>query len=218
MRKVGSLEEISDGKVYGLNDMVRADCQSCKGCSDCCKGMGKSIILDPYDVYRITKAEGVSFEQLLQKTVELSVVDGVILPNLKMTEDTDQCAYLNEEGRCSIHSYRPGLCRLFPLGRCYNEDSFQYFLQNNECSKKNRTKVKVSKWIDTPDLKKNQKFILEWHNFLKNVEEYLNSEEKDEIHKKINMYILNYFYIMPYDYELDFYQQFEARMKAFSMG
>ena len=218
MRKVGSLEEISDGKVYGLNDMVRADCQSCKGCSDCCKGMGKSIILDPYDVYRILKTEGIRFEQLLQKTVELSVVDGIILPNLKMTEDTDRCAYLNEEGRCSIHAYRPGLCRLFPLGRCYSENGFQYFLQSNQRSKKTRTKVKVSKWIDTPDLKRNQQFILDWHNFLKNVEEYLNSVAQDEVHKKINMYILNYFYIMPYDYELDFYQQFEERMKAFQVG
>ena len=28
-----NLEEISDGKRYGLNDMVRAACNDCAGCS-----------------------------------------------------------------------------------------------------------------------------------------------------------------------------------------
>ena len=46
MRRNVSLEEISDGKLYGLNDMVKADCQDCKGCCDCCTGMGDSVILE----------------------------------------------------------------------------------------------------------------------------------------------------------------------------
>lgn len=29
---------------------------------------------------------------------------------------------------------------------------FLYFLQTGECAKENRSKIKVSKWIDTPDL------------------------------------------------------------------
>ena len=47
------LNEISDGRFYTANDMVRADCQGCEGCSVCCHGMGKSILLDPLDVHRI---------------------------------------------------------------------------------------------------------------------------------------------------------------------
>ena len=27
------MEEISDGKLYGLNDMVKAGCEDCVGCS-----------------------------------------------------------------------------------------------------------------------------------------------------------------------------------------
>ena len=41
------LEEISDGKLYGANDLVKADCHDCAGCCDCCCGMGESILLDP---------------------------------------------------------------------------------------------------------------------------------------------------------------------------
>jgi hypothetical protein len=44
MRREVSLEEISDGRLYELNDMVKADCQDCKGCFDCCTGMGDSVV------------------------------------------------------------------------------------------------------------------------------------------------------------------------------
>ncbi|MBD8992317.1 MAG: YkgJ family cysteine cluster protein, partial [Blautia sp.] len=47
MRREVSLEEISDGRLYELNDMVKADCQDCAGCHDCCEGMGDSVVLDP---------------------------------------------------------------------------------------------------------------------------------------------------------------------------
>ena len=53
MRREVSLEEISDGRLYELNDMVKADCQDCAGCHDCCEGMGDSVVLDPMDVYRL---------------------------------------------------------------------------------------------------------------------------------------------------------------------
>lgn len=213
MRKVDNLSEISDGRIYGLNDMVRAGCQDCQGCSDCCQGMGNSILLDPLDIFRLMKYEGKTFEELLAGAVELNVVDGIILPNLKMAGEREQCTYLNEEGRCSIHSYRPGICRLFPLGRCYEDHSFQYFLQTKECSRKNRTKVKVSKWIDTPDLKQNQKYIIDWHYFLKDVEEKLKELENDELHKKINMFVLTMFFVTPYNEQEDFYPQFTTRLK-----
>ena len=82
MKREVSLEDLK--KLYSSNDMVKADCQGCPGCSDCCQGMGESIILDPFDVYRLRKNLNVSFEELLDGQIELNVVDGVILPNLKM--------------------------------------------------------------------------------------------------------------------------------------
>ena len=45
MRQNISLAEISDGHLYKANDMVKADCGGCEGCSQCCRGMGRSIIL-----------------------------------------------------------------------------------------------------------------------------------------------------------------------------
>ena len=55
MRREVSLADISDGKLYDLNDMVRADAQGCSGCSACCRGMGSSVVLDPLDLYRLAR-------------------------------------------------------------------------------------------------------------------------------------------------------------------
>lgn len=208
-----SLEEISDGRLYGLNDMVKADCRDCKGCSACCQGMGSSIVLDPLDMYRLCSGLHKTPEELLNTCLELNVCDGSILPNLKMTGEREQCVFLNEEGRCSIHALRPGICRLFPLGRFYENGSFRYFLQVHECRKENRSKIKVHKWIDTPDLKRNQKFVSDWHYFLKAVQEILANTTDTQLIRNLNVYVVNRFYVKPYEDEEDFYEQFYRRLQ-----
>ena len=182
-----SLEEISDGRLYGLNDMAKLGCNDCVGCSSCCRGMGNTIVLDPYDVWRLTGGLGVSLQQLLAGHLELNVVDGIILPNLKLAGDSEQCTFLNDAGRCSIHPYRPGICRLFPLGRYYEEDGFHYILQIHECEKPNRSKVKIRKWMDTPDMERYDAYIADWHAFLKQLRIRIGAELDGETAVKARM-------------------------------
>ncbi len=152
MKRKVSLEEISDGRLYERNDMVKAGCGGCEGCSACCHHMGMSVILDPLDLHRLSVGLGMEAARLLEGPVELSVTDGMVLPNLKMDGKEEGCRFLSEEGRCRVHTFRPGLCRLFPLGRYYEGERFWYFLQVHECRKKDRTKVKVSRCLDVPDV------------------------------------------------------------------
>ena len=209
-----NFNEVSDGKLYSANDLVKAECNDCKGCSDCCKGMGNSIILDPYDVYRLSTGLQIGFEQMLGTYLELNVVDGVILPNLKMEGANEQCVFLNQQGRCRIHSIRPGICRLFPLGRIYENGKFQYFIQVNECSNQNRTKVKVKKWIDTPNTATYETYINDWHNYLLETEKKVLEAKEDDIRKQLNLYVLQTFFVQPYDLNQDFYQQFYKRLNG----
>lgn len=213
MRRDVSLEEISDGKLYELNDLVKADCQDCAGCCDCCQGMGDSVVLDPYDADRLSKGLHKSVERLLEESLELGIVDGNILPHLRMTGEKEQCVFLNQEGRCSIHSIRPGFCRLFPLGRAYDNGSFKYILQIYECKKQNRSKIKVKKWIDTPNLKQYEQYISDWHYFLLDIQEVLYNTEDTELIRNLNLYVVNRFYLKPYEEGKDFYEQFYERLK-----
>ena len=179
MERQVSLDEISDGRLYGLNDMVKADCGDCKGCSACCRGMGDSIVLDPMDIFRLCGGLHRTFEELLQDCLELRVADGIILPNLKMERASGSCLFLDDDGRCSIHPVRPGICRIFPLGRVYEDHSFRYFLQIHECRKEVRTKVKVKKWIDTPDAAVYDQYITDWHYFLKELQRHMEEAQEN---------------------------------------
>lgn len=207
------LLEISDGKLYGNNDMAKVSCHDCAGCSSCCQDMGESIWLDPYDVYQLTKNLGKTMEQLLAKEVELHVEDGLILPNIKMVgEGVPQCSFLNEEGRCSIHGFRPGYCRLFPLGRNYEEDELTYFVLKDACPAPNKSKVKINKWLGVPNLKSYETFLVEWHGLTKKLREfYAEHLQEENVIKAINMKCLQVFYLTPY--VDDFYQEFDERIK-----
>jgi Fe-S-cluster containining protein len=208
-----SLSEISDGKLYDLNDLVKADCNDCKGCFACCQGMGNSIVLDPLDIYRLLINLNKTFEELLVDKIELNILDGIVMPNLKMIGLAEKCSFLNDEGRCSIHAFRPGICRLFPLGRYYEQHAYKYFLQVHECKKENKSKIKVRKWIDTPDIKNNEKFIIDWHYFLKEIQELIKSSQDEKLIKDFTMYLLKFFYLKPYDANSDFYVQFNERLR-----
>ena len=210
MKRMADLNEITDGKFYGLNDMVRANCGDCVGCSHCCHVVGSSIVLDPYDIFRLTTGLSCSFDELLAKHIELNMVDGIILPNLRVDEVTG-CTFLDDKGRCSIHALRPGFCRIFPLGRYYTEQSFCYILQIHECPK-NRTKIKVKDWIDTPELKRNQEFINDWHYFLEALSTKLSDGCPMDTQRQVQHYLLHLFYRTPYQAEENFYDQFALRL------
>lgn len=230
MRREISLDEISDGKLYGIHDMVKADCKDCHGCSSCCRGMGTSIVLDPLDIWNLKMNLGMTFEDLMKEHIELNVVDHIILPNLRMNSSTrkqkaylnkqqieseageEQCNFLDENGRCSVHAFRPGICRIFPLGRVYENRDFQYFLQVNECEKRTRTKVKVSKWIDCKQVKDNQKFIADWHYLLKDIEQMIIESKEEDILKQVSMYLINQFYNQTLLQEAEFYEVMNSKI------
>ncbi len=204
-----------DTKLFDLNDMVRAGCNDCKGCSDCCRGMGQSILLDPYDIWQLEMHLGETFAGLMQEKIELHMEERLILPNLKMQGEAECCGFLNQEGRCGIHAFRPGLCRLFPLGRNYEGQKLQYFLLEDVCPK-DRTKVKVKKWLDIPDSRSYTDFLVKWHDLRKNLQKEIAEKEESEpdMIKNRNMELLHIFYEKQYMPE-DFFGQFEERLQCF---
>ena len=227
MQRDVDIKDISDGRFYGLNDMVKVGCNDCRGCSACCHDM-EALILDPLDVCRLTNGLGKTFDEMIDEELVLTRVDGLILPKMKMgkgvhndaashdtaagqgnTEDT-ACVFLNEEGRCSIHPLRPGICRIFPLGRLYEDGDFRYFLQIYECEKKNRYKVRLKQWIDVKDPKTYHAFINTWHYFTKQVGERI-PDLTDESAGQVTEYVLRLFYEGSYPLDV-FYSQFEQRM------
>lgn len=206
MRPVNILDKISDGKLYDIEDMVKADTCGCNGCSDCCKDVGDLVMLTPFDVNEIVNFLGIGFDELLGDKIELRESNKILLPYLKMQKNK-YCSFLNKEGRCMIHSKRPNICRLFPLGRVYKDDDFKYFLQIGNCPKENLKDVKVSKWLGIENYEKNKKFILQWHKFIKALTFRLKFVRDEKEIEEVNKILLDSCYGINIK-EGDFYSEF----------
>lgn len=208
MRTLKTLEGISDGKLYDIEDYVKADTSGCNGCYTCCHRVGDLVELTPFDVYEIVNHTKVSFDELLGNKLALQISNKMMLPYLKMKGETERCSFLNETGRCGIHEHRPNICRLFPLGRVYENDDFKYFLQVGTCVMPNLKEIKVKEWIGIANYNENKTFILAWYKLLKALHFRLKFVyDKAEL-EEMNQYVLNTFYRIHINEGEDFYTVF----------
>ena len=206
-------------RLYGPQDMVRISSSACAGCGACCRGMGDTIVLDPYDVWQLTYGLGKSFEELMGVNIDLHVEEGVILPHLMMRKDTQECTFLGTDGRCTIHLHRPGICRLFPLGRQFDEEKTSYFIVPEGCVKGGLSKVRIDKWLGIPDLPAYEKFKAQWHSLIRLLKARIAAEPSEEVRRNINLYFVRVFYMAPYEgvsSAVAFYREAADRSKKFS--
>ena len=67
--------------------------------------------------------------------------------------------------------------------------------------------------MDTPNIKKYERFVLSWHKFLKRWEHLVVKSQNEQERKQYAMYLLMQFFNKPYDIEKDFYPQFYSRLE-----
>ncbi|MBP5184109.1 MAG: YkgJ family cysteine cluster protein, partial [Lachnospiraceae bacterium] len=167
-------------------------------------------------------AVGCTFRDGYGKLFELRVVDGITLPYLLKSKETEDCILLSG-GRCRIHAHRPGFCRLFPLGRMYNETGFDYFLQTGQCRCGKTKPVTVREWLGIPDLEEYERYIQSWHDLTEKCQkDAMQAATSGESRKAANaeyilgisMKLLNAFFIPPYDTNTPFYEQYYKRLNA----
>ncbi|GAU78923.1 YkgJ family cysteine cluster protein [Fusibacter sp. 3D3] len=206
------LEDISDGKRYDINDLVKANTGGCHGCSACCHNVGDLVTLNPFDAYNISSHLKITFDVLLEDKFELHPHGKLVLPHLKMHKVSERCSFLNQEDRCTIHANRPNICRLFPLGRVYEDDNFKYFLQKDACMKSHLTDVKVMDWIGIDHYNENKAFILSWYKLIKALTFRVKFIHDDQELKVLNTYLLNTFYRMDLDEQQTFYAAYNDRL------
>lgn len=205
-------------RLLSSSDLARIACEACRGCGDCCCGMGDTIHLDPYDVSQLTQNLHTDFSSLVQKKIiGLRGDRGVILPYLAMQEDGEggtRCPFLDENRSCRIHAFRPGLCRLFPLGRNYDPEtlSFSYFVVPDGCDRKDRSKIRIAKWLEIPDLAEYEQFVSDWHFYIRDVQEKLSRTDDASCREALSRFILKVFYLAPYE-SGRFYELFSLRLR-----
>lgn len=207
-----NLEEISDGTLYSNNDMIHIGCDGCNGNASCCRFAEDTITLDPYDLFRLQQATGLSVEVLYNRQlIALSPSDGLLLLHLNFSKETHACPFLLESGRCSIHAHRPGLCRLFPLARLIDDDKVQYLMQIHECPCTTAPKTKIKKWLELPDIDRYEAYLIHWNKLLAKTRRRLAAASGQAELTAITTEFLQNYYFISYDTTRSFYEQWEQR-------
>lgn len=99
----------------------------CKGCGSCCnRSVIRDIPLNGVDIYHIAK--GLALKDTLPVLVKYCQDpypgndSKVPVRLLEFDDGTGNCKLLTKNGKCSVHTEKPTICALFPLGRMYVAD------------------------------------------------------------------------------------------------
>lgn len=85
MKRNVDLNEISDGRLYSANDMVKVECGDCAGCSACCQNMGTPKI-------SVLKS-GTTFSLNFSGTATFTIIF-IFLLNIQIIMVQDQLVFL----------------------------------------------------------------------------------------------------------------------------
>ena len=119
----------SDVEPLEPADPVQLVCGTA-GCSANCCTHGPHIVLNPYEIALLCAASGMPYEDLLD-IVETDRVNG--FPLVLLPRDP-ACPFWTEQG-CRVYHARPLACRLFPLGRVFDDNASCFVLPDrNRCA------------------------------------------------------------------------------------
>lgn len=217
---------------------------ACDQCGKCCRNRG-DILLSPLDLYNLVNATGKPVMEIVDRYGDCYVGSSTHLPivSLKFREEIDgssTCYFLGRrDGKfyCRVHEHKPGVCRIYPLGKVgkfdkdKREDStnkVEYFLQEDspkgfcaglDRAKSENIKQKVVEWVGGGERKRiSDRYTQIFNEFSAKFSERLNPSvlDKTSIHYGIFYAIVSSMMYSDYDFSVtpdDFLTQMTANME-----
>ncbi len=111
------LEKLEEGTLEELKpeDKFTFSCpEECMG--RCCRKI--TILLEPWDVEVMARHLGMPGQKFFTKYCHMELNRQAGWPAVWLSHAAEgRCAFMLEDGKCSIYPARPGNCRTYPLGR-----------------------------------------------------------------------------------------------------
>ena len=206
----------------GLDDTFAFKCRSC---GKCCKNRD-DILLNSRDVYNIATALDLTHEQVIKRYSDVYIGGSSRLPvvRLKPKGVKNVCPLLANK-RCSVHSLKPTVCALFPLGRVMTAEGtpkemglsapgkIAYILNPANCGSARR-KQTVLNWLERFDISIDDAFFIEWNKTIFELTSAIQKYEgKDAVTDKAMGMMWDGIFMalyIDYDTQKEFYPQFEV--------
>lgn len=178
----------------------------CTQCGNCCK-YRNDILLNPFDLCRMSKALGISLPDVLQKYTYFYVGETSKFPlvALKMQENTGFCPFLNKDNSCRIQEGKPSVCALYPLGRFTKKKTdsksegglkVQYFLQPVFCGTRDEAHT-LGEWLKGFGMEESEEWLSVWHEAVNLVSDKTRSifpELSERLEKEITAHLVSALY------------------------
>jgi len=163
----------------------------CNMCDKCCVYRG-DIKLTPINVCNISKYLRIQNKEFIEKYTDR--IEGRPLELvLKTRGDKKECIlYNNKIHGCGIHKVKPMQCTMFPL--VPENLKRDYFYDSEQCKIENAKEITVNEWLNgnNNNYKRNKKIVLEWINFLEDIQPRIKDCSKEEIDKFYEVLFTNY--------------------------
>ncbi len=144
---------------------------NCTMCGKCCYHR-EDILLNPQDVYNISKELGLTPQEMIEQYCETYIGGDSRLPivRLKPRGTVQRCPLLKNH-KCSVHKAKPVVCAMYPVGRCLKmgetevkditAEDIQYIFQNPGCGDDKETHT-VREWLESFGIPVADEFFISW--------------------------------------------------------
>ncbi len=159
-----------DFELLGPDDTFNFTCSQC---TRCCKNRSDhhrfdKLLLAPYDIIRMSRRLDITTTKFIEQHAGLVACPQTQSMELYLKFNGDDynnvCPFL-ENNQCSIYNDRPMGCRLYPLGRVFDNNNFSILLpkSHKECALGTGKKWVIRDWLEQMDLFHYFKYDRPWH-------------------------------------------------------
>lgn len=172
---------LGDGDIFNF---------TCQRTNTCCRNFTERerIILDPYDVYRLSRNRRASTGRFLELYSDLRLDHETHIPiaslKYKGEESCNKCSFLRSYG-CAVYEDRPLRCRLSPLGMI-SDRGISYFNLIDNCPRENDENSRswtVRGWIE--DSKAGR--YIEFQNLLNDLYQNMNRSKYSALSEQVKL-------------------------------
>lgn len=215
-----------DSIQIGLEESFKFHCTQC---GKCCIHR-EDILLNPKDLYNMSKELGISTEKFFEQYCEVYVgVDSrVPVVRLKPKGSVKRCPLLKNR-KCTVHRAKPVVCAMFPIGRFLQlgdadgnmkeditENDIQYIFTRPDCGDFTETYT-VREWLDFFGIPIRDEFFIKWQKVILET-----SPAFREMEKKVSPHTMEMLWkasfaslYLHYDTRKEFLPQFEENSQDF---
>lgn len=192
----------------------------CRLCGGCCRHTADSIMLEPLDIYRLSRylqergeITGGPEDVLDRYAHPYVIADGYPAFVLNTEGAERSCIFLHD-GRCSVYEARPRVCRLYPFGVAPGSRGrdFNYYLCTDHPHHFGSGSVKAGEWFSANFSKEEREYLKADYDFLAVMGKKIRSMGEERFKK--NLFQFLYYRYCNFDLRQPFLPQYYRNVEA----